>query len=90
VGLTGLFLQRALFAAPVTLLWTVAALREQMPEAGDPGPGDNPEWAQQQRHRADADLDCARADDDDSRSCAVGMVRKMNVLATLMQSFAMA
>jgi len=38
VGLMGLFLQRALFAAPVTLLWTVAALREQMPEAEDPGP----------------------------------------------------
>jgi len=32
------FLQRPLFTAPITLLWTGAAVAEQMPEAGHQRP----------------------------------------------------
>src|SRR5438445_6210024 len=85
----GVFLQRTLLAAPVTFLWTVAALAQQTPEATAPA----------------APAASALNTGDTAwmlTSTALvlmmtipglalfygGMVRKMNVLATVMQSFA--
>src|SRR5467141_2120958 len=85
----GVFLQRTLLAAPVTFLWTVAALAQQTPEAAAPA----------------APAASALNTGDTAwmlTSVALvlmmtipglalfygGMVRKMNVLATVMQSFA--
>jgi Amt family ammonium transporter len=86
----GVFLQRTLLAAPVTFLWTVAALAQQTPEATAPA--------------APAAASTLNTGDTAWMLTSValvlmmtipglalfygGMVRKMNVLATVMQSFA--
>jgi len=85
----GVFLQRTLLAAPATFLWTVAALAQQTPEATAP---------------AAAAASALNTGDTAWMLTSValvlmmtipglalfygGMVRKMNVLATVMQSFA--
>ena len=85
----GAFLQRTLLAAPVTFLWTVAALAQQTPEATAPAAP-----AASTLNTGDTAWMLT--------SVALvlmmtipglalfygGMVRKMNVLATVMQSFA--
>ncbi len=85
----GVFLQRTLLAAPVTFLWTVAALAQQTPEATAPAAP-----AASTLNTGDTAWMLT--------SVALvlmmtipglalfygGMVRKMNVLATVMQSFA--
>ncbi len=85
----GVFLQRTLLAAPVTFLWTVAALAQQTPEATAPA--------------APASSTLNTGDTAWMLTSVAlvlmmtipglalfygGMVRKMNVLATVMQSFA--
>ncbi len=88
----GVFLKRTLLAAPVTFLWTVAALAQQTPEAAAPAAGAAP--AASALNTGDTAWMLT--------SVALvlmmtipglalfygGMVRKMNVLATVMQSFA--
>jgi Amt family ammonium transporter len=88
----GVFLQRTLLAAPVTFLWTVAALAQQTPDAAAPAAGAAP--AASALNTGDTAWMLT--------SVALvlmmtipglalfygGMVRKMNVLATVMQSFA--
>jgi len=85
----GVFLQRTLLAAPATFLWTVAALAQQTPEAAAP---------------AAPAASALNTGDTAWMLTSValvlmmtipglalfygGMVRKMNVLATVMQSFA--
>jgi Amt family ammonium transporter len=85
----GVFLQRTLLAAPVAFLWTVAALAQQIPEATAP---------------AAPAASALNTGDTAWMLTSValvlmmtipglalfygGMVRKMNVLATVMQSFA--
>jgi len=88
----GVFLQRILLAAPATFLWTVAALAQQTPDAAAPAAGAAP--AASALNTGDTAWMLT--------SVALvlmmtipglalfygGMVRKMNVLATVMQSFA--
>ena len=88
----GVFLKRTLLVAPVTFLWTVAALAQQTPEAAAPAAGAAP--AASALNTGDTAWMLT--------SVALvlmmtipglalfygGMVRKMNVLATVMQSFA--
>ena len=87
----GVFLQRILLAAPATFLWTVAALAQQTPDAAAPAAGAAP--AASALNTGDTAWMLT--------SVALvlmmtipglalfygGMVRKMNVLATVMQSF---
>jgi Amt family ammonium transporter len=89
MGSMGVFLQRTLLAAPVTFLWTVAALAQQTPGATAPAAP-----AASTLNTGDTAWMLT--------SVALvlmmtipglalfygGMVRKMNVLATVMQSFA--
>src|SRR5215475_10846047 len=88
----GVSLQRTLLAAPTTFLWTVAALAQQTPEAAAPAAGAAPA------------VSALNTGDTAWMLTSValvlmmtipglalfygGMVRKMNVLATIMQSFA--
>src|SRR5215831_7369315 len=88
----GVSLQRTLLAAPTTFLWTVAALAQQTPEAAAPAAGAAPA------------VSALNTGDTAWMLTSValvlmmtipglalfygGMVRKMNVLATVMQSFA--
>jgi Amt family ammonium transporter len=88
----GVSLQRTLLAAPATFLWTVAALAQQTPDAAAPAAGAAP--AASALNTGDTAWMLT--------SVALvlmmtipglalfygGMVRKMNVLATVMQSFA--
>src|SRR5215475_10113001 len=88
----GVSLQRTLLAAPTTFLWTVAALAQQTPEAAAPAAGAAP---------AVSALNTGDTAWMLTSSALVlmmtipglalfygGVVRKMNVLATVMQSFA--
>jgi hypothetical protein len=85
------FLQRPLFAASITFLWTVVAQAEQMPEAGAPAavvplPGrlnsGDTAWI-----LTSTALVLMMTISGSALSYG-GMVRKMNVLATLTESFA--
>src|SRR5215475_3750563 len=88
----GVSLQRTLLAAPTTFLWTVAALAQQTPEAAAPAAGAAP---------AAPKIDSGDTAWMLTSTALVlmmtipglalfygGMVRKKNVLATVMQSFA--
>src|SRR5262245_8960324 len=88
----GVSLQRTLLAAPTTFLWTIAALAQQTPEAAAPAAGAAP--AVSALNTGDTAWMLT------STALVLmmtvpglalfygGMVRKMNVLATVMQSFA--
>jgi ammonium transporter, Amt family len=88
----GAVLQRALLAAPVTLFWTVAALAQQTPEAAAPAVAmPAPVGGLNTGDTAWMLTSTALVLMMTVPGLALfygGMVRKMNVLATVMQSFA--
>ena len=88
----GAVLQRVLFAAPITFLWTVAALAQQTPEAAAPAPAvPMPLGGHNSGDTAWMLTSTALVLMMTVPGLALfygGMVRKMNVLATVMQSFA--
>jgi Amt family ammonium transporter len=88
----GAFLQRALSAAPITFLWTVAALAQQTPEAAGPAAAmPAPVGGLNSGDTAWMLTSTALVLMMTIPGLALfygGMVRKMNVLATVMQSFA--
>src|SRR6516162_9211272 len=87
----GVVLPRAGFAAPIAFLWTGAALAEQMPEAGAPAAMVPMPGGLNSGDTAWMLTSTALVLMMTIPGLALfygGMVRKMNVLATLMQSFA--
>jgi Amt family ammonium transporter len=91
MGSMAVFLQRTLIAAPITFLWTIAALAQQMPEAVPPAVAAPTAGGVSTGDTAWMLTATALVLMMTIPGLALfygGMVRKMNVLATVMQSFA--
>src|SRR6516165_12047978 len=89
----GVVLPRALFAAPITLLWAAAAMAQQVSEGGGPAASVPMPGGLNSGDTAWMLTSTALVLMMTIPGLALfygGMVRKMNVLATLMQSFTVA